>query len=60
MQKARLVAASLQMRLNASFPKWLKEFASQMRHTREFDKLMTELRHVEAGRRFTRDEMNQR
>jgi hypothetical protein len=60
MQKARLVAASLQMRLNGRFPKWLKEFASQMRHTREFDKLMTELRHVEAGRQFTRDEMNQR
>jgi hypothetical protein len=31
-----------------------------MSHTREFHKLMTKLRHVEAGRRFTRDDMNER
>jgi len=58
-QKARLVAVSLRARLHAAFPKWLKE-CSQMSHTREFHKLMTKLRHVEAGRRFTRDDMNER
>jgi hypothetical protein len=58
-RKARLVAVSLRARLHAAFPKWLKEF-SQTSHTREFHKLMTKLRHVEAGRRFTRDEMNER
>jgi hypothetical protein len=58
-QKARRFAGSLRARLNPAFPKWLKEFASRMSDTREFDKLMAKLRHVEAGRRFTRDEMNQ-
>jgi len=59
-QKARLVAASLRKRLNAAFPKWLKEFAAQTRSARDFDRIMTQLRHVKPSRRFTRDEMNER
>jgi hypothetical protein len=59
-EEARLVAKSERTTLSAAFCKWLKEFASQSSSSHDFDGLMTRLRHVKAGRRFTRDEMNRR
>jgi hypothetical protein len=59
-EEARRVAKSQNTTLSGAFREWLKAFASQTGCTREFDKLMALLRHVRAGRRFTRDEMNER
>ena len=59
-EEARHVAKSQNTTLSRAFREWLKAFASQTGSTRGFDKVMTQLRHVRAGRRFTRDEVNER
>ena len=46
--------------LNQAFRQWLARYG-QVRHSASrFDSLMEDLAHVEAGRRFNRDEMNER
>ncbi|HXJ93369.1 MAG TPA: hypothetical protein VMT20_10875 [Terriglobia bacterium] len=58
-EHARLVTR-LQLRtLNARFRGWLAHFAAPG-SVRDYDALMRRLHHVKAGRRFTRDEMNER
>jgi hypothetical protein len=59
-EKARLVAETYGKTLNAAFREWLEQFARQSGTAQEYDSLMKRLRHVEAGRRFTRAQMNQR
>ena len=59
-EQARLVARSQRKTLNTAFREWLVQFTSQAGNVRELDSLMKRLRHVKAGRRFTRDEMNER
>jgi hypothetical protein len=59
-EQARLVAKSQRKTLNAAFREWLEQFTRQAGNAQEFDSLMKRLKHVEAGRRFTRDEMNER
>ena len=59
-EQARLLAKSRHKTLNAVFREWLKQFTTQGGDTQEFDALMKRLRHVEAGRRFSRDELNER
>jgi hypothetical protein len=59
-EQARLVARSQRTTLNAAFRKWLERFTAQAGNTQDFDALMRRLQHVKAGRRFTRDEMNER
>lgn len=59
-EQARLVARSQHKTLNAAFREWLQEFASASGSAQEVDALMHRLRHVKAGRTFTRDEMNDR
>lgn len=46
--------------LNELFKTWLHEMAERQTRAQEFRALMEKLRHVNAGRKFTRDEMNQR
>jgi hypothetical protein len=46
--------------LRAAFGEWLQQFAEQSGSASEFDALMQRLEHVKPGRRFTRDEMNER
>ncbi|HEX8895045.1 MAG TPA: hypothetical protein VF783_17070 [Terriglobales bacterium] len=46
--------------LNAAFREWLLQFTAQFGNAREMDALMRRLRHVNPGRRFVRDEMNER
>jgi len=43
--------------LNNAFREWLLRYTAQAR-AREFDSLMERLRHVQAGRKFSRDEMH--
>jgi len=59
-EQARLVARTQHKTLNAVFREWLLQFTTQAGNTKEVDTLMHRLRHVNAGRRFTRDEMNER
>jgi hypothetical protein len=59
-EQARLVARSQHKTLNRAFREWLLSFTRQSGNVQEFDALMRRLRHVNAGRRFSRDEMNER
>jgi len=59
-EQARLVAKSQRKTLNAAFREWLQQFTRQSGSAQEFDSLMKRLKRVKAGRRFTRDEMNER
>jgi len=59
-EQARLVARSQQKTLNAAFREWLVQFTARSGSRREVDALMRRLRHVNAGRHFTRHEMNER
>ena len=59
-EQARLVARSQRKTLNQAFREWLVQFTSQAGSANEVRSLMRRLRHVRAGRTFTRDEMNER
>lgn len=59
-EQARLIARSQHKTLNAVFREWLLQFTAQAGRGQEFDSLMKRLKHVKAGRRFSRDEMNER
>jgi hypothetical protein len=59
-EQARIVARSQRRTLNAAFREWLLQFAAQAGNAREVDALMKRLKHVRAGRHFSRDEMNER
>lgn len=59
-EQARSLAKTRHKTLNAMFRDWLEQLATQSGDTQEFDALMTRLKHVEAGRRFSREEMNER
>ncbi len=59
-EQARLVARSRRKTLNAAFREWLVQFTARSGSAQELDSLMKRLRHVNAGRHFTRDEMNER
>jgi len=59
-EKARAVARSRRTTLNVAFREWLKRFTTETGSASEYRALMRRLRHVDAGRRFTRDEMNER
>ena len=59
-EQARLVARSQRRTLNAAFREWLLHFTAQSGTGQEVDALMRRLGHGSAGRRFSRDEMNER
>ena len=60
LEQARLLAKSQHKTLNAMFREWLEQFTAQSGGTQEFNALMKRLKHVQAGRRFSREEMNER
>jgi hypothetical protein len=59
-EQARLLARSQHKTLTAMFREWLQQLTSQSGGAQEYDALMKRLKHVQAGRRFSRDEMNER
>lgn len=59
-EQARLVARAQHKTLNAAFREWLEAFTVHAGNGQEVDALMRRLRHVKAGRHFSRDEMNER
>ena len=60
-EKARSVARSQRRTLNDAFREWLQQFtaADGEAAAARYSELMEKLRHVNAGRHFTRDEMNE-
>jgi hypothetical protein len=59
-EQARLLAQSQHKTLNAMFREWLEQLTAQSGGAQEYDALMKRLQHVQAGTRFSRDEMNER
>ena len=59
-EQARLLAKSRHKTLNVMFREWLEQLTVQSGGAQKFDALMKRLKHVQAGRRFSRDEMNER
>lgn len=59
-ERARSVARAQKKTLNAAFREWLLQFTQEVGDAQEFDALMKRLSYVRSGRRFTRDEMNER
>ena len=57
---AREEAQSQNTTLHELFRDWLRGLAGRKRRAQEYRALMDELRHVDAGRKFTREEMNER
>jgi len=53
-------ARSRNTTLHELFREWLKGFAGRKCREQEYCALMEELRHVNSGRKFTREEMNGR
>jgi hypothetical protein len=59
-ERARLVARERHTTLNEAFREWLTQFTSTKSNVDAFDDLMDRLKGVDAGRHFTRDELNER
>ena len=58
--RARSMARRQRRILNAAIREWLTQFTQSARDAQGFDGLMKHLQHVDAGRHFSRDEMNER
>jgi predicted transcriptional regulator len=59
-ERARALAKAQHKTLNAVFREWLAQFTAGSGDTQGFDAIMKRMKHVDAGRRFTRDELNAR
>ncbi len=59
-ERAREVARSEHRSLIDAFREWLIQYGSRRVNAAEVTELYNSLRHVNAGRKFTRDEMNER
>jgi hypothetical protein len=60
-EEARAVARSRRTTLNVAFREWLVQFTARPSSARRAEAFLRSLRHVDSGgRRFTRDEMNER
>ena len=59
-EQARAIARTQRKTLNAVFREWLLQFTARSGNSSEVDALMKRLRHVQPGRRFSREEMNER
>ena len=57
---AREEARSQNTTLHELFRDWIQGIACRKVREQEYRSLMDELRHVNAGRKFTREEMNER
>jgi len=58
-QKAREKAVSEKTTLNIVFRRWLKQYADRKKE-QEIDIVMESMDYAVSGRKFTRDEMNER
>ena len=59
-ERARLIARSQRRTLNDAFREWLLRFTQSTGDAQGFEALMNRMKYVNAGRRFSREEMNER
>ena len=59
-ERARTIARAQRRTLNEAFREWLAQFAQGAGDGQGFDALMQRLQYVDAGRHFSRDELNER
>ena len=60
-ERAREVARSRNETLNAAFREWLRSYTEDKESAlAKFDEVMARLSYIRVGRKFTRDEMNER
>lgn len=59
-RRAREVAVRQHRTLNDAFREWLRRYVGADRSKDSYDRLMQKLEHVEPGRKFSREEMNER
>jgi len=59
-ERARIVARQRGGTLNLAFRQWLADYTTGTGDAQAYESLMKRLSHVSSGRRFTRDEMNER
>jgi predicted transcriptional regulator len=59
-EKARSLARAQRKTLNQAFREWLAQFTATEGDAQSFDELMKNLHNVEAGKRFSREELNER
>jgi predicted transcriptional regulator len=58
--KAREIATREERTLNEVFREWLAGYVGREDIGERYDELMRQLSHVRAGRKYTREEMNER
>ena len=59
-ERARAIARAQHKTLNAAFREWLAQFTASAGDAQSFDSLMKRMKHIDAGRQFSRGEMNER
>ena len=60
-ERARQTARTERRTLNDAFREWLEEYTSRTGDLEQYDRLMKRLRgRIVAGRKFSREEMNER
>ncbi|MGE0021761.1 MAG: hypothetical protein AB7S72_18980 [Draconibacterium sp.] len=59
-KKAREKAHLEKTNLNTVFRKWLKQYAERGKDDKEIDMVMESVQYARAGKKFSREEMNER
>jgi hypothetical protein len=59
-RKARDKAHRERTTLNATFRQWLERYVARSAKTADFDSFMASLSYAKPGRKFSRDELNER
>ncbi len=59
-ERARSIARGQRRTLNAAFREWLEQFTASPGDAQSFDALMKRMKRVDAGKHFSRDELNER
>lgn len=59
-ESARKKAQREHSTLNAQFRQWLKQYTNSGLKSSDYEGLMDSLQHVNSGKKFSRDEMNER
>jgi len=59
-QKAREKAQKERTTLNATFRQWLKQYVSSNFRKNDYDSIMNSLTYVKPGKKYSRDELNER
>ena len=60
LQKARRRAAENRKSLNGLFREWVERYVGQPHRSGKYVQLMRQLKHIRAGRSFSREERNER